>query len=100
VGPRSSARSAYTRTEGDDVTSPDMICKPHRIPACQLCSQKPHGPVSERLMRLFYGPAKAAPASGVLLKKGTLIHINGMPFRLLADVRADGHAANLPKGTE
>jgi hypothetical protein len=51
--------------------------------------------MNERLMRLFYGPAKAAPPTGVLLKAGTLVHVDGMPFRLMADVRAEGHEGNL-----
>jgi hypothetical protein len=46
-------------------------------------------------MRLFYGPAKAEPAAGVLLKAGTLVHVEGLPFRLMTDVRAEGHEANL-----
>ncbi len=46
-----------------------MVCVPHRIADCLACkakaardgpgTSKPHGPVSERLMRLFYGPAQA-----------------------------------------
>jgi hypothetical protein len=74
---------------------PDMICKPHRLPACSLCNPKAHGPVSERMMRLFYGPAKAAPPAGVLLRAGTLVHVEGMPFRLLKDTRVEGREANL-----
>jgi hypothetical protein len=36
-----------------------------------------------------------AALGGVILRAGTLIHVNGMPFRLFTDTRVDGAEANL-----
>lgn len=45
---------------------PPLKCKQHLIPYCKQCRSagllpkqpKPHGPVLERLMQIFYGPKR------------------------------------------
>jgi hypothetical protein len=42
-----------------------------------------------------YAHEDSEDAAGVLLRAGTLIHVEGMPFRLLKDTRVDGNENNL-----
>lgn len=60
-----------------------------------MTKPKPHGPVGERLMSNFYGPAKAAQPDGLWPPAGTVVHVNGIPFALKRAAEVDGTAGNL-----